>query len=121
MKANTRKDARTIRHKRVRKKVAGTGDRPRMSICISNRNMYVQFIDDESQRTLAAAKAVGREDGNHVGAATALGTRAAEAATNAGIQAVVVDRGGRRFHGRVKAVVDGAVEAGLKIRVDKET
>ena len=117
MKAKTRKEARAIRHRRLRKKVAGTGERPRMSICISNRNMYVQFIDDESRRTLAAAKA---QDGKNVGAATALGTRAAEAAAKAGIQAVVVDRGGHRFHGRVKAVVDGAVEAGLKIRVEKE-
>lgn len=108
---------RQSRHARIRRKVVGTADRPRMSIMISNQHMYVQFVDDQRQATLAAASTMkGGEAGPTVVKAHALGKTAGQAALAAGIRRVVVDRGGFRFHGRVKALVDGAVEAGLQIR-----
>lgn len=113
MKANSRRDSRIQRHVRVRKKVKGTGERPRMSIMISNKNMYVQFIDDTRGVTLASADTVGGDIRCTVDTAKDLGRRAAESAVNKGIRKIVVDRGGFRFHGRVKAIVDGALAAGL--------
>lgn len=121
MKENTRKEGRRIRHVRLRKRIFGTADRPRMAISISSRNMNVQFIDDDKGCTMAAAAARGADEGHNMATGTALGTRAAEAAAKAGIRRAVVDRGGHKFHGRVKAVVDAAVEAGLVIRANKET
>lgn len=108
---------RQSRHARIRRKVVGTAERPRMSIMISNRHMHVQFVDDQRQATVVAASTIkGGEAGATVVKAHALGKSAAAAALAAGIRKVVVDRGGFRFHGRVKALVDGAVEAGLQIR-----
>jgi large subunit ribosomal protein L18 len=120
-KASSRKTARQVRHRRVRKKVSGTAACPRMVVTVSNRNMYVQFVDDAAQTTLAAAMGRGRRNGNNVAAAKALGARAAEAALAAGIKRAVVDRGGHRFHGRVKAVADAAIESGLMIGSREET
>lgn len=112
-----RKEKRVARHARIRRRVSGTALRPRMAIMISNRNMYVQFIDDQKEVTLASASTVGKAAGNPtVGSAHALGKSAGAAAVAVGIQRVVVDRGGFKFHGRVKALVDGAVEGGLQIR-----
>ena len=93
-----RKEQRQRRHQRLRQRVKGTAERPRMSICISNQHLYVQFIDDDAQCTLAAASTAG-----------------AEAALAKGLSRVVVDRGGFRYHGRVKELVEAAVAAGLSI------
>jgi len=99
----------------VRRAVHGTAERPRMCIAKSNRQLYVQFVDDVRGATLASAGTLGVEGRNNVEAARVLGRRAAAAALDKGIRRVVVDRGGYRFHGRVKMVVDAAVEAGVSI------
>ncbi len=116
-----RKDARERRHRRVRMKVRGTAERPRMAICITGRHQYVQFIDDDAGRTLASASTLGWGIKNNKITAADLGKKAAEAARAAGIREVVVDRGGFRFHGRVKAVVESAFAAGLVAGARKET
>lgn len=113
MKARSRKDFKRKRHARIRKKVKGTAERPRMAIMVSNRNMYVQFIDDSRGVTLAAATTAKGDTKCTVDVAKDLGRRAAESAMSKGITNMVVDRGGFKFHGRVKAIVDGALEAGL--------
>ena len=114
-----RKVQRQKRHLRLRQKVVGTAARPRMSICVTNKNMYVQFIDDDAQKTLAQANSL-KESKANLEVAKALGAKAAEAAKAAGVSLVVVDRGGNKFTGRVKAIVDAAVEAGLKITAKEE-
>ena len=100
-------------------KASATAARPRMSICVTNKNMYVQFIDDDAQKTLAQANTLKDEKAN-LEVAKNLGAKAAEAAKAAGISLVVVDRGGNKFTGRVKTIVDAAVEAGLKITAKEE-
>ncbi|HKS36048.1 MAG TPA: 50S ribosomal protein L18 [Verrucomicrobiae bacterium] len=105
---------------RIRKKVAGTPERPRMSVCFTGRNIHVQFIDDSAGRTLASAstrnKSISDRDklAANVGSAKIMGKLAAEAAKAKGIAQVVFDRGGSRYHGKVKALADAAREAGLK-------
>lgn len=112
MKLKTRKDLRTRRHKRVRRKINGTSDCPRMAIMVSNKCIYVQFIDDELGVTMVGDSS--RSDGgSNVEAGLKLGERVAEKAKESGISRFVVDRGGFRFHGCIKAVVDGALKAGL--------
>jgi large subunit ribosomal protein L18 len=113
MKLKSRKDYRVRRHRRVRKKVSGTAERPRMAIMKSDRHLYVQFIDDEQGRTLVSASSRSAGGSKNVETARLLGRQAAEAAQEKGITHVVVDRGGFVFHGRVKAIVDAALEAGL--------
>ena len=112
MKAKTRRDYRISRHKRIRKRVSGTADCPRMAIMVANKNMYVQLIDDDAEITLVSVTSL-KEDGNDVAVATKLGQQIGEVAKEKGITRIVVDRGGFRFHGRVKAIVDAALEAGL--------
>ena len=107
------------RHWRVRKKVIGTAERPRMSVKFSGQHIYVQFIDDAAGRTLASVssrdKVAPKEPrGANVVNATATGKRAAAAAQQAQIQSVVFDRGAARYHGKVKALADAAREGGLK-------
>ena len=114
-----RKVQRQKRHLRLRQRVIGTASRPRMSICITNKNMYVQFIDDEAGRTLAQANTLKDEKAN-VEVARALGVKVAEAAKAAGISLVVVDRGGFKYTGRVAAIVEAAVAAGLSVSAKKE-
>ena len=114
-----RKEQRQKRHLRIRQHIVGTAARPRMSICITNKHMYVQFIDDDAGRTLASASTIKEQKAN-LEVAKNLGTRAAEAAKAAGISAVVVDRGGFKYTGRVAAIVESAVEAGLSISAKKE-
>ena len=114
-----RKVQRQKRHQRLRQRVIGTAERPRMSICVTNKNMYVQFIDDDAGKTLAQANTLKDEKAN-TEVAKALGARAAEAAKAAGISTVVVDRGGFKYTGRIAAIVDSAVEAGLSISAKKE-
>ena len=109
-----RKVQRQKRHLRLRQRVIGTAERPRMSIAITNKNMYVQFIDDAAGRTLASASSL-KEAKANLQVAAGLGKAAAEAAKAKGISRVVVDRGGFKFTGRVKAIVDAAVENGVSI------
>jgi len=112
----SRKEKREVRHQRLRQQVKGTATRPRMAIFISNAHMYVQFVDDVAGATLASATTLGTENAKvNVASATVLGEKAAEVAIAKNIGMVVVDRGGFRFHGRVKAIVDAAVGKGLKI------
>ena len=112
-----RKVQRQKRHLRLRQKVVGTAARPRMSICITNKNIYVQFIDDDAGNTLASYTTVGSDAKLNVATAKDAGAKAAEAALAKGISLVVVDRGGFKYHGRVKELVEAAVAAGIKISV----
>ena len=105
---------------RIRSKVSGTKDRPRMSVCFTNKNIHVQFIDDAAGVTLAAASTIGKGIADRqklaANAATAktVGALAAQAALGKGIKQVIFDRGGSRYHGKVKALAEAAREAGLK-------
>ena len=112
-------EGRERRHRRVRKKVRGTDARPRLAVFRSNRHIYAQLIDDVSGRTLAAAstmeKDVRTEPTSTTDAARSVGKRLGERAKQAGVTAVVFDRGGFRYHGRVAAVADGAREVGLEL------
>ena len=114
-----RKVQRQKRHLRLRQRIVGTAERPRMSICVTNKNMYVQFIDDDAGKTLASASSL-KETKNNLEVAQNLGQAAAAAAKAAGITTVVVDRGGFKYTGRVAAIVESAVEAGLSISAKKE-
>ena len=108
------------RHWRVRQKVSGTKNRPRMSVCFTNKNIHVQFIDDEARVTLAAVSTTSKATPDrdklaaNAASAKAIGALAAQAAQGKGIKAVVFDRGGARYHGKVKALADSAREAGLQ-------
>ena len=113
------KEYRERRHRRLRQKIAGTAARPRMAVFVSNANLYVQFVDDETGKTLASASSLPLKAKLNVETAAKVGKAAAEAAKAAGISLVVVDRGGFKYHGRVKAAVEAALEAGLKLN-DKE-
>ena len=120
MDAKTRRIARVRRHSRVRKKVSGTAERPRLAVYRSNRHIYVQLIDDRTAATLAAASDAeieGADEGDEgkTRRAKEVGKLIADRAKGAGIDRVVFDRGGRRFHGRVAAVAEGAREGGLQI------
>ena len=113
---NTSKQQRKLRHARVRAKVSGTASKPRFNVFRSNANIYVQLIDDETGKTLAAASSAevkGR--GNKTALAASVGKLAAEKALKAGIKEATFDRGGYQYHGRVKALAEAAREAGLKI------
>jgi large subunit ribosomal protein L18 len=107
-----------LRRWRIRKKVRGTNERPRMAVCFTNKNIHVQFIDDVKGVTLAAASTVAKSAPDNAGAnvtgAKAVGTLAAKSALDKGIKQVVFDRGGTRYHGKVKALADAAREAGLQ-------
>ena len=112
--------ARQRRHRRVRKKVRGTADRPRLAVFRSNRHMVAQVIDDRAGRTLAAASTLEagvRSSGatGNTDAAATVGRLVAERARAAGVERVVFDRGGFLYHGRVAAVADAAREAGLEL------
>ncbi len=103
------------RHHRVRKKVIGSPERPRLAVYRSNRHIYAQVIDDVAGRTLAAASTLVVSDGDDPKAkAKAVGTQVAEKAKVAGVERVTFDRGGFRYTGRIQALADGAREAGLE-------
>lgn len=108
------------RHTRVRGKVSGTADRPRMCVTRSNANMYVQLVDDVAGKTVCGVSTLGADfkasgkSGATVEGATALGEIVGKKAADAGIKQVVFDRGGNLYHGRVKALADAAREAGLE-------
>jgi large subunit ribosomal protein L18 len=111
-------DPRQRRHRRVRKKVSGTAARPRLAVFRSNNHIYAQVIDDVAGRTLAAASTADTSlkgtPGGNVGAATQVGTLVAERAKAAGVDKVVFDRGGFRYHGRIAALADAARAGGLE-------
>ncbi len=116
--AKKRRDDRIRRHKRVRKNLRGTPDRPRVAVFRSNKHISAQVIDDLSGVTLASVSttesALRADQNGNIDAATKAGTLLAERAKAAGIEAVVFDRGGFRYHGRVAALADAAREGGLK-------
>ena len=121
MKHSHKKHLRRLRKYRIRKKIAGTSSRPRMSVCFTNQNIYVQFIDDSKGVTLASKstrdKDIAKGEISHqsnVKSAILLGTLAAEAALKAGLRAVVFDRYGALYHGKVKALADSARSSGLQ-------
>ncbi len=113
-----RKVVRQKVHRRIRKKIAGTSQRPRLAVHFSNQHVYAQLIDDERSVTVASASTKDKEAGR-VGAnqasAQAVGALIARRAKEAGVEQAVFDRGGFIFHGKVKALADAAREAGLTI------
>jgi large subunit ribosomal protein L18 len=116
MKLSTR-EARARRHRRVRGKVTGTAERPRLSVFRSNVGIYAQLIDDDSSRTVASAgwQQLGKGfKGTKSEQAKEVGKLIAQAARTAGIETCVFDRSGYLFHGRVKALAEGAREGGLR-------
>ena len=117
--AQHKREARVRRHRRVRKKVQGTAERPRLAVFRSNKHITAQVIDDRSGRTLAAASTTepdlrGSATGNKE-AATKVGQLVAERAKAAGVTRVVLDRGGYQYHGRVRSLAEGAREGGLTL------
>jgi len=109
-------EARLRRHRRVRGKVRGTAERPRLAVFRSNKGIFAQLVDDDAGRTLAGASWTGLPksfSGDKTAQAAEVGKQLAAAAKAAGIETVVFDRGGYLYHGRVKALADGAREGGL--------
>ena len=109
-------EARLRRHRRVRGKIRGTAERPRLAVFRSNKGIFAQLVDDDTGRTLAGASWTGLPKsfkGDKTEQAAEVGKRLASAAKSAGIEAVVFDRGGYLYHGRGKALADGAREGGL--------
>ena len=116
---HTKEERRVIRHRRVRRRVAGTVERPRLAVFRSGKHIYAQLVDDSTGRTLAQASS--REAGGpapekpgKVGLSFVVGARVAERAKEKGITKVCFDRGGNLYHGRVKALADGARHGGLE-------
>jgi large subunit ribosomal protein L18 len=113
-KAKTASAQRDRRHRRVRKKVAGTQARPRLVVFRSLKHIYAQLVDDAKNHTIATVTDQDIPTMKKTGKATEVGKRIAERAKAAGITQVVFDRAGYQYHGRVKAVADGAREGGLE-------
>jgi len=117
--ATTKTEHRLRRHRRVRKKVLGTAARPRLAVFRSSKHIYVQAIDDHAGRTIVSASTAEADARGGatatVEAAKAVGRKVGERAKAAGVTAVVFDRGGFKYHGRVAAVAEGAREAGLQL------
>lgn len=117
----TKAQARQRRHKRVRSKVAGNAERPRLSVFRSGKHIYAQLIDDDQGYTLAAASSMepaikeNKYSGNDQEAARLVGELIADRAKDKGVEEVVFDRGGYLYHGRVKALADGVREKGIKL------
>jgi len=107
---------RETRRKRVRRKISGTAERPRLSVYRSNVHIYTQLINDDDGRTLAAAdsREIGESE-NRKDAARKVGELIARKASDAGVDTVVFDRGGNRYHGRIAALAEGARDGGLKL------
>jgi len=104
-------------HERIRRKLAGTAERPRLAVFRSEAHIYAQIIDDAAGKTLVAASSVdkaAKTNGGNVAAAKAIGKLVAERAKEKGLAKVVFDRGGFAYHGRIKALADAAREAGLE-------
>jgi large subunit ribosomal protein L18 len=101
-------------HARIRAKLAGTTERPRLNVYRSLNHIYAQVIDDQQGVTLASASSIKMKSGGNVAAAREIGKAVAEAAVAKGVKSVVFDRGGYLYHGRIKALADAAREAGLE-------
>lgn len=114
----TKEQARQRRHLRIRRKVVGTPERPRLNVFRSSRHIYAQVIDDLNGRTIISASSLdpelGLEEGGNVEAAKQVGGLLGRRATARGVKRVVFDRGGFIYHGRVRALADAAREAGLE-------
>lgn len=112
------KESRDVRHRRLRQKVRGTADRPRLSVCFTNKHIHVQLIDDLAGKTLVAVSSSGKKNDlkakSNLAGAKQMGALAAQKAQEKNISKVVFDRGGWRYHGKVKALAEAAREAGLK-------
>lgn len=122
MASKSKADIRRGVHSRIRKKVSGTADRPRLAVFRSVSHIYAQVIDDVNGKTLASASTVekdlGVKSGGNIEAAQKIGKTIAERALSAGVSQVVFDRGGYVYHGRVKALIDATREAGLNKNQD---
>ena len=118
IKKESRNSMRLIRHKRIRNKIMGTSEVPRLSVYRSNTGIYAQIIDDETRTTLVSASSLDKdlkiENGSNVEAAKVVGKAIAEKAKQAKITKVVFDRGGYLYHGRVEALANAARENGLE-------
>ena len=116
MKTVPRKEYRQRRHARVRQKISGTAAKPRLCVMISNKHIRAQLVDDEQGATLVAVSSGGKSGvgAKNVAGAKAIGQRLAELAQAKSVTSVVFDRGGFKYHGRIKALADAAREAGLK-------
>ena len=112
----SRNEMRVERHKRIRKDLSGTAERPRLNVFRSNKNISVQLIDDEAQVTIlsSSSESLKLENGGNIEAATKVGEDIAKKAVKQGITKVVFDRGGYLYHGRVKALAEAARENGLE-------
>ena len=117
--AKSKSAARGRRHLRVRKKVSGTPQRPRLVVSRSSRHVFVQIVDDTVGKTVASASTMEADlrsfEGDKTAKARKVGELLAERAKSAGIDAVVFDRGGNKYHGRIAAIADGAREGGLSL------
>jgi large subunit ribosomal protein L18 len=116
----TKRKARIRSHNRIRRKVSGTAQRPRLAVYRSLKQIYVQAVDDQSGKTVASASTVEKEfraagkPGGNIEAAKVIGSNIAKRLLDQGVEAAVFDRGGLIYHGRVKALAEAAREAGLK-------
>jgi large subunit ribosomal protein L18 len=117
MSVMTKREARIRRHRRVRGKISGTAERPRLVVFRSNRGIFAQLVDDGTGKTLASAQwtALSGKAENKTEQAREVGKALAASAKKAGVERAVFDRAGYLFHGRVKALADGAREGGLQI------
>jgi large subunit ribosomal protein L18 len=120
MSVKTKEQIRQRIHERIRKRLAGTPERPRLAVFRSQAHIYAQIINDDEGKTLCAASSLDKElkpkfkRGSNVAAAKAVGQLVAARAKEKGVSAVVFDRGGFQYHGRIRALADAAREAGLK-------
>jgi large subunit ribosomal protein L18 len=115
MAQKSRRQMTLLRHGRLRRTISGTGSRPRLSVYRSERHIYAQLIDDTQHRTITAANSLqGLKGEGPTGTAKEVGAAIAKKAIEAGVKTVVFDRGGYKYHGRIKALADGAREAGLE-------
>jgi large subunit ribosomal protein L18 len=117
METARKRAGRVRRHARVRRKIRGGADRPRLAVYRSNRHIYAQLVDDQAGRTLVSASSLERDaqgaEGDKKAAAKVVGRLIAQRAKEAGVERAVFDRGGRLYHGRVQSLADGAREGGL--------
>ena len=116
MARDSKNDIRLRIHKRIRSRVSGTGERPRLAVFRSVKHIYAQVIDDSKGHTIVAASSVEKNatNGGNLAGAKSVGNTVAERAKDKGVKAVVFDRGGYLYHGRIKALADAAREAGLE-------
>lgn len=120
MRVERKSRLRKVRHFRIRRKISGTQERPRLAVHFSGKNIYCQIIDDVTGKTLASASTIDKsvradkQLGANISGAQEIGRLIADKAKSAGIDSIVFDRGGFRYHGKVKALADAARENGLK-------